>query len=123
VKDDELTERIIGAAIAVHRDLGPGLLESTYEACLTHLLVQHNFIVERQKSVPVVFRGMLIDCAYRIDLMVERRVIVEVKSVERLEPVFQAQLLTYMKLSGCKLGLLMNFNVPLLKDGLRRFIL
>ena len=113
----------MAAAISVHRELGPGLLESTYEACLGFELVERRVPFERQLAMPLIYRGVSIDCGYRIDLLVDRRVIVEVKSVTALEPVHTAQLLTYLKLSGHRVGLLMNFNVSLLKDGVRRLVL
>ena len=118
----ELTDRIIGAAIAVHRALGPGLLESAYEACLVFELMARQLRVERQVALPIVYRGNRIDCGYRLDLVVEGVVIVELKAVERLLPLHDAQVLTYLKLSGLRVGLLLNFNVPLLKDGVRRLI-
>ncbi len=121
-KINKITEKIIGAAIAVHRALGPGLLESAYEACLAFELVDREMSVERQKALPVVYRGVNVDCGYRIDLLVENVVIVELKAVERLDPIHEAQLLSYLKLSGCKVGLLINFNVKILKTGIRRFI-
>jgi len=117
-----ITEAVIGAAIAVHRALGPGLLESAYEACLTYELVDRGWSVERQKALPVVYRGVKVDCGYRIDLLVEKKVIIELKAVDRLDPIHQAQLLSYLKLSGCKVGLLINFNVKILKTGIRRLI-
>jgi len=117
-----LTEGIIGAAIEVHRELGPGLLESTYEACLESLLAKRGWRVDRQLALPVVFLGERIDCAYRIDLLVEQQVVVELKTVAAFEKVHFAQLLTYLKLSGCEVGLLINFNVSRLTDGLRRMI-
>ena len=120
---NEITEKIIGAAIAVHKELGPGLLESAYEACLVYELAQSGLKVESQKSLPVSYRGVQVDCGYRIDLLVEDQIILELKSVEKLEPIHEAQLLSYLKLSGCKIGLLINFNVRLLKNGIRRFVL
>ena len=119
----ELTEQIIGAAIAVHRELGPGLLESAYEACLSFELMQRGLTVERQKSMPVIYKSVEIDCGYRLDLLIERKVVVELKTVEQLLPVHDAQLLTYLRLSGCKVGLLLNFHASSLKDGLRRLVL
>jgi GxxExxY protein len=119
---DLITERIIGGAISVHREFGPGLLESTYEACLAHVLAMRGLTVERQVVVPIVFEGMRLECGYRIDMLVERTVVVELKTVARIEPVHIAQVLTYLKLSGRPLGLLINFNVVLLKDGIRRVI-
>ena len=121
-KLNELTETIIGAAIRVHRELGPGLLESTYEACLSYELVEAGLGVERQVTLPVRYRGVTLDCGYRIDLLVENAVIVELKSVDRLEPIHEAQLLSYLKLSDCNVGLLINFNVKLLRNGIRRMI-
>ena len=120
---NEITEQIIGAAITVHRELGPGLLESTYEACLAYELTSRNLSVERQKEMPVIYRDVRIDCGYRIDLLVQGKVIVELKAVDPLIPIYEAQLMTYLKLSGCKLGLLLNFNVKVLKDGIKRIIL
>ena len=119
---NRITQGIIGAAIAVHRELGPGLLESTYEACLAYELAQRKFSVERQKALPVKYRGVKLDCGYRIDLLVEGKVVIELKAVERLESIHQAQLLSYLKLSGCKVGLLINFNVRVLKSGIRRLV-
>jgi len=119
---NSITESIISAAIAVHRELGPGLLESAYEACLVYELIQHGLSVERRKSVPVTYRGVKIDCGYRIDLLVEDKVVVELKAVERLEPIHEAQLLSYLKLSGYQIGLLINFNVRMLKQGIRRLV-
>ncbi|RKY64328.1 MAG: GxxExxY protein, partial [Candidatus Latescibacterota bacterium] len=117
-----ITENIIGAAIEVHRALGPGLLESAYEKCLAFELVQRGLKVEQQKPLPVVYRGVKLDCGYRLDLLVEEEVIVEVKAVDRLAPIHQAQLLSYLRLSGCKVGLLINFNVKVLKSGIRRIV-
>lgn len=119
---NKITEIIIGAAMAVHRELGPGLLESAYEACLAYELVQRELGVETQKALPVRYRGVNVDCGYRIDLLVEGKVVVELKAVERLEAIHRAQLLSYLKLSGCKVGLLINFNVKVLKDGIRRLV-
>ena len=117
-----ITEGIIGAAIEVHRDLGPGLLESAYETCLAFELVERGLKVEQQKPLPVVYREVKLDCGYRLDLLVEEAVIVEVKAVDRLAPIHKAQLLSYLRLSGCKVGLLINFNVKVLKDGIRRVV-
>jgi len=119
---NKITEAIIGAAIAVHRELGPGLLESTYEACLAYELVERRMSVERQKALPVKYRGVNLDCGYRIDLLVENQVIVELKAIERIEPIHDAQLLSYLKLSGSPVGLLINFNVTQLKRGIRRLV-
>jgi len=117
---DALTETIIGAAIQVHRALGPGLLESAYEACLCFELTRRGLHVERQKAQPVRYDGLLVDCGYRLDVLVEGEVVLEVKAVRNLTPLHEAQLLTYLKLSGRRVGLLLNFNVKVLKDGLMR---
>jgi GxxExxY protein len=122
-KLNDLTDRIIGAAVRVHRELGPGLLESAYEACITFELVDQGLSLERQKGLPLVYRGRTLDCGYRVDLLVEGSVVVEVKAVERVERVHRAQVLSYLKLSGCKVGLLINFNVKLVvKDGLESIV-
>ncbi|HXJ92422.1 MAG TPA: GxxExxY protein [Terriglobia bacterium] len=117
-----ITERIIGSAIQVHRTLGPGLLESAYAACLAFELGKNGLRVEQQKPIPLVYEDVKLECGYRADLIVENSVVVEVKSVEALAPIHEAQVLSYLKLSGCKLALLVNFNVVVLKDGIRRFI-
>jgi GxxExxY protein len=119
---NRITERIIGAAIEVHRALGPGLLESAYEACLAYELATQGLGVERQKPLPVVYRDVTLDCGYRIDLLVDGAVIVEIKAVDRLAPIHDAQLLSYLRLSGLNVGLLINFNVKLLKNGIRRLV-
>jgi GxxExxY protein len=120
---DPLTEKIIGVAIEVHRHLGPGLLESAYEECLCYELKQSGVAFKRQVPLPVIYKGIRLECGYRVDLVVEDQVVLELKTVERLLPVHDAQMLTYLKLSGVRTGLLLNFHVPLLKDGLRRFVL
>ena len=120
---NKITEAIIGGAITVHRTLGPGLLDSAYEACLGFELVDRGLCVERQKALPVKYRGVNLDCGYRIDLLVEGVIIVELKAVEKIDPIHKAQLLSYLKLSGCKLGLLINFNVKMLKNGIHRIVL
>ena len=120
--DNDITRAIIGSAIEVHKRLGPGLLESAYEECLLHELRRRNLSVERQKGLPVIYKEVKLDCGYRLDLLVEGRVVVELKSVENLAPIHQAIILTYLRLSGQKIGLLINFNVTVLKDGVRRFI-
>jgi len=118
-----LTELIIGAAIAVHRELGPGMLESTYEACLAFELLERGLAFERQKALPVVYRGHRLDCGYRIDFLVQDEVIVEVKSIERFERVHCSQLLSYLRLHHRRVGLLFNFNVKwLVENGLKRII-
>jgi len=117
-----ITGQVVDSAIAVHKELGPGLLESTYEACLAHELVNRGLSVERQKNMSVTYRGTKIDCGYRLDLLVNGHVIVELKAVERFGRIHEAQLLSYLKLSDKKVGLLINFNVKRLKDGIRRFV-
>jgi GxxExxY protein len=119
---NRITEAVIGAAMDVHRELGPGLLESAYEACLAYELAQRGFTVERQKEMPVTYRGIAIDCGYRMDLLVEGKVVVELKAIEALLPVHEAQLLSYLRLSGCRVGLLINFNTKMLKTGIRRVV-
>jgi GxxExxY protein len=121
--DQELTHSIIGAAIEVHRVLGPGLLESAYEECLAQELTLRSIPFERQKPVPVVYKGLKLECGYRVDLLVDGRVVVELKAVEALAPIHDAILLTYLRLSGCKIGLLINFHAAVLKDGIRRRVL
>ncbi len=120
---DELSNKVIGCAIEVHRNLGPGLLESTYEQCLAHELKIEGMPFKLQYPLPVEYKGIKLDCGYRIDLLVANILIVELKSVENVLPIHQAQLLTYMKLSGIKIGLLMNFNVKYMKDGIKRMVL
>ena len=119
----QLTQKIIGAAIEVHRHLGPGLLESAYETCLAYELEKAGLRVERQKPLSVTYKEIQLEQGYRIDLWVERQVIVELKAVEEITDVHQAQILSYLKFSGCRVGLLINFNVNLLKDGLRRYVM
>jgi len=120
---NQITEKIIGSAIEVHKQLGPGLLESAYEACLYYELVKKCMDVKRQLTLPLVYKEIKLDAGYRIDLMVEDKVIVEIKSVETLAEIHKAQLMTYMKLTDIKVGLLINFNVTLLKDGIVRWII
>jgi len=119
---NELTECVIGACIEIHRSLGPGLLESAYEECLCHELSLAGTKFERQKPLPVHYKDVNLDCGYRLDLVVEQKLIVELKAVESLLPIHEAQLLTYLKLSGLTLGLLINFNVPVLKSGIKRIV-
>ena len=123
LKINEITSTIIAAAIEVHRALGPGLLESVYEECLCRELSLSGIAFERQKSISVEYKGIRLDGGYRIDLLVANSVVVEIKSVESLQPIHDAQLLTYLKLGGWKAGLLLNFNVPVLKQGIRRRVL
>ena len=118
-----LSERLIKMAIDVHRQLGPGLLESAYEGCLCYELEQGGIAYARQVPLAVVYNTVRLDCAYRMDSVVERELLIEVKAVERVMPIHEAQMLTYLRLSGLKVGLLMNFNSVVLKDGLRRFVL
>jgi GxxExxY protein len=122
VTDNDITHAIIGAAMEVHKRLGPGLLESAYEECLLHELRIRKMSVERQKGLPVIYKEVKLECGYRLDLLVEGRVVVELKSVENLAPIHEAIILTYLRLSGQKTGLVINFNVTVLKDGVRRFI-
>ena len=118
-----LSGKVIDSAFAIHKALGPGLLESVYEICLTHELKKKEFKVERQVEVPIYYDGLKFDAGFRIDLLVDDHLIVELKAVEVVLPVYEAQLLTYLKLCGKRLGLLINFNVPVLKDGIKRIIL
>ncbi|MDY6839209.1 MAG: GxxExxY protein [Thermodesulfobacteriota bacterium] len=117
---NELSKRTIGAAIEVHKALGPGLLESAYENCLCHELGLRGLAFERQKALPVTYKGKQLDCGYRLDIVIENAIILELKSCEKIEPIHKAQLLTYLKLSGLHLGLLLNFNVPVMRDGIIR---
>ena len=120
--DDNLTHEIIGAAIEVHRLLGPGLLESAYEECLVHELTIRKLKVERQVPVPLIYKATKLECGYRLDVVVEKKVVLELKSIETFAPVHEAVMLTYLRLSGIRVGLLVNFNVKVLKDGIRRFV-
>jgi len=120
---DQLTEIVIGLAIEVHRHLGPRLLESAYEECLSYEIQQSSLSHRRQVPLPVSYKNVRLECGYRIDIVVADRLVIELKTVERILPVHQAQLLTYLRLSGLRTGLLLNFNTALLKDGIRRFVL
>ena len=120
--ENEIAHKIIGAALEVHKSLGPGLLESAYQECLAYKLKQLNFKVEKEKPMPLIFEEVNLECGYRIDLLVENKVVIEIKSVEALNDVHLAQTLTYMRLGNYKLGLLINFNVTLLKQGIKRVI-
>ena len=120
--NNALTGKVIGAAIEVHKALGPGLLESAYEECLCHELELRSISYERQKELPIEYKGVKVDCDYRLDLLVEDKLVLELKACNALEPIHEAQLLTYLKLSGSELGLLINFNVPVLKEGIKRLI-
>lgn len=117
-----ITEQIIGSAIEVHRALGPGLLESAYEECLGHEMTLRGISFERQRPLPVVYKGAQLDCGYRLDFLVERSIVVELKAVETLQPIHEAQMLTYLKLGGWSVGLLINFNVPVLRRGIKRIV-
>ncbi|MGE0153312.1 MAG: GxxExxY protein [Reyranellaceae bacterium] len=120
---DPLTDRIIGLAIEVHRELGPGLLESAYEECLCYELQQAVVAFARQVALPVVYKGVRLDCGYRLDVVVENQLVLELKTVERLMPVHDAQMLTYLRLGGFRTGLILNFNAALLRDGVKRLVL
>ncbi len=122
MKLNEVTETIIGSAIEVHKHLGPGLLESAYEVCLGYEIANRGLKVVRQMQLPVRYKEVHLDCGYRVDLLVQDSVVVELKVVERLEPIHDAQVLTYSRLSGCKVGLLLNFNTPILREGIKRIV-
>jgi GxxExxY protein len=121
-EEDRLSKEIIGAAIEVHRHLGPGMLESAYEKCLCKELEIRNIEFEKQKPLAVVYKGITLDCGYKLDVVVEGKVILELKSVNKFESIHDAQLLTYLKIEDLKLGILINFNVPVLKDGIKRIV-
>jgi GxxExxY protein len=123
MKVNDITQAIIGSAIEVHRVLGPGLLESAYEQCLCQELASRGIAFERQRELPVQYKGVRLDCGYRIDLLVAGQVVVEIKAIDTLLPIHEAQMLTYLRLGGWKAGLLINFNVPVLKQGVRRLVL
>jgi len=122
MQENEITSKIIGAAIEVHKALGPGLLESVYQECLYYKLQTTGLKVEKEKPLPIIFEEVKLECGYRMDLVVENRIVVELKSVERLQDIHLAQILTYLKLGNYKLGLLINFNVVMLKEGVKRVI-
>jgi GxxExxY protein len=121
--EKELTHRIINAAIEVHKALGPGLMESAYQACLAREMSLQDIPFKQETSLPVEYKGVRIDCSYRLDFLVDSKVVVELKAVDNIQPVHEAQLLTYLKLTGCHVGLIINFNVPVLKDGVKRMVL
>ena len=121
-EEDKLSNEIIGAAIEVHRNLGPGLLESAYEECLCKELEIRAIEYERQKPLAVVYKGITLDCGYKLDIVVVGKVILELKSVSKIESIHEAQLLTYLKLADLKLGILINFNTPILKEGIKRIV-
>ena len=120
--DNDLTQLVIQEAMKIHNNLGPGLLESVYESCLAYKLNEIGLFVERQKPIPVIFEGQKMDCGFRADLIINNRIIIEVKAIEALADIHKAQVLTYLKITNLRIGLLMNFNVNLLKDGLKRII-
>lgn len=122
MQENLITKKIIGAAIAVHKELGPGLLETAYQECLFYELLQLDILVEKEKALPLVYKDVKLDCGYRIDLLVEKRIIVEIKSVDSLNDIHLAQVLTYLKLNNNSIGLLINFNVTHLTSGLKRVI-
>ena len=117
---NDLTAKVIGACIEIHRSIGPGLLESAYRECLCYELSQAGLSFQKEVPLPVAYKGIKLDCGYRLDIIVDKRLIVELKAVEKLLPIHEAQLLTYLKITGLQLGLLINFNVPVLKDGIKR---
>ena len=119
---NQLSSKIIGAAIQVHKALGPGLLESAYEECISHELSSQGLSIERQKPLAINYKGIKLDCGYRLDIVVENTIILELKSCEKIEPIHKAQLLTYLKLSGLNLGLILNYNVPVMRDGIVRLV-
>lgn len=121
--ENDISKIVVDCAFKVHKTLGPGLLESTYEACLFHEILKRELFAEQQKTLPVSYGELQIECGYRIDIIVEKSLILELKCVEKILPVHQAQLMTYLKLSKIKTGLLINFNVPLIKDGIKRISL
>lgn len=123
MNEDELSNQIIGAAIEVHRHLGPGLLESAYQQCLAHEFSERRIPFELEKPVPVEYKGVRLDCGFRLDFLVDGLVVVELKAVDHLTPVHDAQVLTYLRLTGCRLGLLLNFNEWRLADGIKRLVL
>ena len=123
MRNDGLDKKIIGAAIEVHRALGPGLLESAYEQCLCHELELKGLLFDSQRELPVEYKGKNLDCGYRLDIVVDDSIILELKAVETIEPIHKAQLLTYMKLAGISIGLLINFNVRYLRSGIKRMVL
>ncbi len=119
---NKLSSKVIGAAIEVHKTLGPSLLESAYEECLCHELSLQGLSFERQKPLAVTYKEKLLDCGYRLDIVVEKKIILELKSCEKIEPIHKAQLLTYLRLSGINLGLILNFNVPVMRNGIARVV-
>ncbi len=121
--ENALSNIVIGAAIEVHKQLGPGLLESAYEECLAYELTQRQIAFERQKAIPVVYKNVCLDCGFKVDLLIDKLIVVELKAIDALTSIHDAQLLTYLKLTKCKLGLLFNFNVLRLRQGIKRLVL
>ena len=119
---NELTETVIASAIEVHRHLGPGLLESAYEQCLCHELSLRDLHFERQVALPVTYKGIKLDCGYRADIIVDEKLVLEIKAIDSITPLYQAQILTYLKMMDMRVGLILNFNVPVLKDGIKRMV-
>ena len=122
MEENNLSSEIIGAAIEVHKLLGPGLLESAYQAALARELVLRNILFEKEKALPLIYKGVKLDCGFRLDILVGGLVVVELKAVEKILPIHEAQVLTYLKLLNLKLGLILNFNVPVLKEGIKRLV-
>jgi GxxExxY protein len=122
MRDSQLTHAITGAAIEIHRSLGPGLLEAVYEECLAREFTLRNILFERQKPIPLVYKDVKLECGYRLDFLVSSRIVVEIKSIEAIAPIHESAMLTYLRLSRTALGLLINFNMPVLKDGIRRYV-
>jgi len=122
MEDNMITEKILNCAFKVHTNLGPGLLESSYKECLFYELNKAGLFVEKEKPLPLIYEEVVLECGYRLDLLVENKIVVEIKSVDQVNDVHTAQVLTYLKLSGCRIGLLLNFNVAKLKDGIKRLI-
>jgi GxxExxY protein len=123
MRDEEISHAVIGAAIAVHREIGPGMLESVYEACMTIELLERKLDFVRQHPVPLFYKGSLVDCGFKVDFLVERALVVELKAVERLDAVHAAQVISYLRATRCRFGLLINFNVKQLSQGVRRLVL
>jgi GxxExxY protein len=122
MRDKDLSHAIIGAAIEIHRTLGAGLLEAVYEKCLAREFALRSILFERQKPIPLVYKDLKLECGYRLDFLVSGRIVVEIKSIEAIAPIHESVMLTYLRLSGSPIGLLINFNVPILKDGIRRYV-
>jgi len=122
-REDELSREIVGAAIEVHRELGPGLLESVYQTCLAHEMILRGITIEVEKPLPVTYKGIHLDAGYRVDLLVEEKVVVEVKAVDDLAAIHEAQVMTYLRIGGYKLGMLINFGKPVLREGIKRIVM